>query len=267
MIGVRLRGRLGNTLFELSLAEKIAKEFDTSVCIIDSKPARPYYTDELYNVEFFKRWEILEPVVMNKYPIITKWAEMENIKDNIILNGYFSGPRCIYPEIRKIFTPSEKLKEELMDLYEPTKNSLSIHIRRGDFLNPEVIKGGWFSCPKEYWEAAFKVMNKKYDKVIIISDDIDWCKTALEFDANVIYADKKMENSTLFGDLFLPSLCGDNIISASTFSWWGMYLNNNPNKKVIMPYPWNTLPGNARNKLYYTDDCIKLGIYDYKVKQ
>ena len=261
-----MQGRLGNALFELSLAEKLAENFDTSVCIVDREPARPYYTDELYNVEFFKRWDVLEPSIITKYPVIAKKADLVNVRDNVILKSYFLGKDYAYPGIRDIFIPSKELKEELMDLYGPTRNSLSIHIRRGDFLNPEVIKGGWYSCPKKYWETAFQAMHKKYDKVIVISDDIDWCKSTLELDANVVYADKKMENSALFGDLFLPSLCGDNIISASTFSWWGMYLNSNPGKKVIMPYPWNTLPGNGRNTLYYTDDCMKLGIYDYKIQ-
>ena len=266
MIGVALQGRLGNTLFQLSLAEKLAEKLKTSVCIVDREPPRPYYTDELYNVEFFKRWDVVTQDKLKNYTLVTKNEQVKTAKNNTILKGYFLGKQYAYPGIRSIFTPSKELKEELMDLYGPTKDSLSIHIRRGDFLNPDVIKGGWYSCPKEYWEAAFKVMNKKYDKVIIISDDIEWCKSTLEFDANVIYADKKMVNSALFGDLFLPSLCGDNIISASTFSWWGMYLNDNPNKKVIMPYPWNTIPGNGRNTLYYMDDCIKLGIYDYKIK-
>lgn len=272
MIGVRLRGRLGNVLFELCYAEKIAENLDTSVYIMDipdneeKKSDYYYYHNELYGREFFRRYDVVHPDTDIRSTYIRDREKALCAKPDAVFDFYIAGVKYVYPEIRDIFTPSKELKEELMDLYGPTGNSLCIHVRRGDFLNPEIIAGGWHSCPKEYWEAAYDLTDKDYDKVIIISDDMEWCKNNIDLGDNTVFADKSTENPGLFCDLFLQSMCRDNIISASTYSWWGMYLNGNPGKKVIMPYPWNTIPGHRKNTYYYTEDCIKLGIYDYKIK-
>ena len=52
-----------------------------------------------------------------------------------------------------------------------------------------------------------------------------------------------------FEDLCLMSLCDHNIISNSSYSWWGAYLNQNKNKKIIVPKNWFT-PSKPLNDLY-----------------
>ncbi len=70
-------------------------------------------------------------------------------------------------------------------------------------------------------------------RFLIISDDINWCKKNFK-GSNYFFTD----NNTALEDLYLQSLCTNNIISNSTFSWWGAWLNENPVKIVIVPKPW-----------------------------
>ena len=67
----------------------------------------------------------------------------------------------------------------------------------------------------------------------MFSDDIDWCKENFK-QSNITF----IENETDYIDLFIMSLCNNNIIANSTFSWWGAWLNSNENKKVVCPSSW-----------------------------
>ena len=73
----------------------------------------------------------------------------------------------------------------------------------------------------------------KDKKKIIFSDDMTWCKQAFQL-GNQRFS----ENERDFIDLYIMSMCGHNIICNSSFSWWGAWLNQNPDKKVIAPKQW-----------------------------
>lgn len=63
-----------------------------------------------------------------------------------------------------------------------------------------------------------------------------------------------MEKESPLIDLYLQTMCENNIISNSTFSWWGAYLNNNKDKTVIYPTPWF---GVAKQDISTKDLCPK----------
>lgn len=117
-------------------------------------------------------------------------------------------------------------------------NSVSIHIRRGDYLNNDwekilgVIKGTtYYTNSIDY--IANKVRNPHY---FIFSDDIQWAKDNLKL-TNCTYVDHNKGRDSYI-DMYLMSLCKHNIIANSTFSWWGAWLNKNPDKIIIMPERW-----------------------------
>ena len=72
----------------------------------------------------------------------------------------------------------------------------------------------------------------------MFSDDIDWCKKNSHLftktGAKVVF----FSGRTQIDDFIAISLCSHNIITNSTFSWWGAWLNNNPNKQIVMPKLW-----------------------------
>lgn len=114
-------------------------------------------------------------------------------------------------------------------------DSVSIHVRRGDYLKEnqyQVIKNFGF-----YEKAIAEI--KKYSPDVtfyVFSDDIAWVKSQMK-EKNVVYIDWNT-GANSFKDMLLMSLCKHNIIANSTFSWWGAYLNTHPDKKVVCPNYW-----------------------------
>ncbi|MCK5825183.1 MAG: alpha-1,2-fucosyltransferase [Ichthyobacteriaceae bacterium] len=115
-----------------------------------------------------------------------------------------------------------------------TSNSVSVHIRRGDYL--KYNKYNTFGM--EYYETAFELIDMKIEnpKYFVFSDDISWAKDNLKLN-NVVFVDVNSGDEG-YNDLILMSNCKHNIIANSSFSWWGAWLNNNLNKFVVTPKKW-----------------------------
>ena len=115
------------------------------------------------------------------------------------------------------------------------KNSISIHIRRGDYLHPKFNHLYGNICTIEYYKEAITILQQKYANLhfYIFSDDISWVKENLPIVPSTYIDWNKKEDS--WQDMYLMSQCKHNIIANSSFSWWGAWLNNNPNKTVICP--------------------------------
>lgn len=108
--------------------------------------------------------------------------------------------------------------------------TVSLHVRRGDFVNTKKM------LPVSYFRKAIDFMKKKYENplFLVFSEDLDWAKNNLHICNNCIYVneDRKLRD---YEELIIMSRCKSNIISNSTFSWWGAWLNQNPKKIVIAP--------------------------------
>lgn len=108
--------------------------------------------------------------------------------------------------------------------------SVSLHIRRGDYVRIHN------NLNIDYYSRAVELIKRKYNnpKFIIFSEDLDWVKTNLKIEDECIYVneDKKLQD---YEELLIMSRCKANIISNSTFSWWGAWLNSNVEKIVIAP--------------------------------
>lgn len=114
-------------------------------------------------------------------------------------------------------------------------NAVSIHVRRGDYLSEhnKNLFGG--ICTKEYYQKAIDIMCSKVDNpyFFIFSNDIEWCKQNINL-PHIHYVNCNKGKDS-WQDMFLMSKCKHNIIANSTFSWWGAYLNENPQKIIISP--------------------------------
>lgn len=113
------------------------------------------------------------------------------------------------------------------------RNTVSLHIRRGDFL-----KVGRNISEGDYYINAVNYMRSKVENpyLFIFSDDLEWVRNHLEFDMDYI-----LISGQGFSDceeLTLMSMCKNNIIANSTFSYWGAWLNPNEKKIVIAPRGW-----------------------------
>ena len=114
---------------------------------------------------------------------------------------------------------------------------VAVHIRRGDYLNYSYLNE---ICNKQYYDQAIQYFKNKYNfcSFVFFSDDILWCKEKFKEIKNSIFVDWNTKDQSYL-DLYMMSLCQNNIIANSTFSWWGAYLNNNNEKIVICPKFWN----------------------------
>lgn len=163
-------------------------------------------------------------------------------KKNIYLAGnwptdkYFSEIENV---IRKDFTLKSEFSQEAKKISDKiiNSNSISIHIRRGDYENIEKTKslhGG--ICTLDYYIQAIELIKINNPEFFIFSDDIAWVKDNFKINHPITYVSGN--NIPDYEELILMSQCKHNIIANSTFSWWGAWLNHNSNKTVIAPKKW-----------------------------
>jgi hypothetical protein len=108
------------------------------------------------------------------------------------------------------------------------KKTCSIHVRRGDYVK---LAQHHPPLELEYYNRAMALIDSDY--YLVFSDDIKWCKNNIVGE-NLIY----VTNTRDYIDLIMMTLCDNNIIANSSFSWWGAWLNTTPNAKVIAPKKW-----------------------------
>ncbi|MEI6528810.1 MAG: alpha-1,2-fucosyltransferase [Candidatus Falkowbacteria bacterium] len=139
------------------------------------------------------------------------------------------------------------LKESLATKYTEllaeisTTNSVSLHIRRGDYVSDPNTKAAHYTYGMEYYSSAIKLIDSKLDNPVyfIFSDDIAWVKENLKISSSVIFVSAPSTHD--YEELMLMSKCKNNIIANSSFSFWGAWLNQNSNKIVIAPKRWNNV--------------------------
>lgn len=163
-------------------------------------------------------------------------------KKTLYFHGYWQSFRyfeTVEESLRKKFIFPTLKGNENIRLLDFIKNNetTSVHIRRGDYTS-STLHGGL--CDKDYYVKAVKKIREiaPSSALIIFSDDMDWCRCNLDLDGfDVKFVD--WNNASMsYIDMHLMSLCDHNIIANSTFSWWGAWLNKNPNKIVISPKRW-----------------------------
>ncbi|KLT66622.1 alpha-1,2-fucosyltransferase [Pedobacter sp. BMA] len=159
----------------------------------------------------------------------------------IYMDGYFQDP-AYFESIRSILVNDfdlndlEKTSADTIGDSIASTNSISIHVRRGDYLKPSVNEVHGI-LPWDYYKGAIEKMNLSMENPVyfIFSDDPEWCVK------NIILPDQQIHfvsGNSMYEDLRLMTACKHNIIANSTFSWWGAWLNKNPEKKIIAPKQW-----------------------------
>lgn len=239
MVYVILTDRLGNNLFQIAAAASLASQYHTDyrVCISDFILPNGKKLEE--SIEFYKKNILRKVKFINYIPS----NAIEYIQDgfhysplpyfeNICLKGYFQSENFFDTDlVHRLFAIDKETNSYIQDKYGEIlkKEIISLHVRRGDYVyRPRRQR----LCSLAYYKRAIKYFGKN-KTFLVLSDDIEWCKKHFRGN-NFIYPER--ENALI--DLYLQSLCTHNIISNSTFSWWGAWLNNNPDKIVVAPKQW-----------------------------
>ncbi len=257
MIIVGLGGGLGNQLFQYAAGRRLAHKWSTELkfdmSIVGNPDFQGYH--EHYKLgEFNVRESFATPeeiAALEQFHDGTDlgdnkrlWyfiPEMLNCPDNVYLDGYWQDERY-FADIADIIRREFTLKKPLGDTARHWREKISaaecsvaVHIRRGDYRNYIVTIG---ILPLSYYRTCVAELKKTFPNitVFVFSDDIAWCRKNLHVDAPTEFV--AGDGLTDVEELYLMSTCQHNVIANSSFSWWGAWLNHNPNKKVFAPDPW-----------------------------
>lgn len=151
---------------------------------------------------------------------------------------FFSGAA---EKIREAFTFNESLlSEQTIKIRNQItiENSVSVHIRRGDYLSDQYRNGFASACTPEYYNSAINNIKNMVDTphFYIFTDDREWVSENFKYNNSTVIDHNNGKDS--WQDMYLMSQCGHNIIANSSFSWWGAWLNENKGKIVIAPKRW-----------------------------
>lgn len=271
MILVELNGGLGNQMFQfaaaksLSLYRNVDLKLDSTSAAQYNLPEglkkRPYdlhhfnITDPIANkkdIDFFLDRSLVNKIIEKSKPPYKRRIYREpffhfdknffKAGPNVYLKGLWQSEKYFLPyheEIRKAFHLNNTPFRHLLDIADKIKNenSVSIHIRRGDYLAKAAFKVLGL-MPIDHYLRAINIIKSRIDNphFYFFSDDINWVKENLPLPDAVYISDNLTENH--LEDLYLMSQCNHNITANSSFSWWGAWLNNNPGKIVIAPKNW-----------------------------
>jgi hypothetical protein len=185
-----------------------------------------------------------------------QYNPIPTIDGNVKLLGHFQSEKYFMDhknEILELFELDDLTKTYLLEKYGDVLNqdTCSIHVRRGDYLS---LPNHHPVQPIDYYENAVKIIGG--DKhFLIFSDDIKWCEENFGFIKNKTF----ISNNLDYQDLYLMSMCKNNIIANSTFSWWGAWLNKNENKKVVSPTKWfGVMYSSFKTDDLYCNNWIKI---------
>ncbi len=264
---VRLSGGIGNQMFQYAFGERLRHDTGAQVIYFPRVAHMNFRLHQFTGVEnLYLGWwhpEILFryvlPKVSNNYfgrikkvlprpmDILSddgSYAfeqEMLRPSRSSLYSGYWQNYNYVQPiekHLRKQFIFSNKVidKYKKFDSYFATTNTVSLHVRRGDYVRSKDID----SCNQAYYRRAMSMMADAIDRptFVVFSDEPAWAKRAFEERSDVIIANDTFQPASDMDDLYVMSRCKHHIIANSTFSWWGAWLNQNPGKLVIAPTPW-----------------------------
>lgn len=214
-------------------------KFEITLPVIDERGFSEKFKKEYNNNKFLSycRELRLTPVVYLKESLYSENCFRFSRWQNYYVEGFFFDQKYYQQEseiLRKEFELKKKIiiPERLQNIL-TNRNTVSLHIRRGDFLKVgrNISEGDYYIKAVRYIQSRVK---NPY--LFIFSDDLEWVKSNMKFDMEYLligeYGFSDCEELTLM------SMCKNNIIANSTFSYWGAWLNSNEEKIVIAPRGW-----------------------------
>lgn len=233
-----LRGGLGNYLFQIAATYATSNRDNKTMLVnvsdisVIHSPLETYLNNIFRKINFING---LECQYFHEPSQAIYYEQIPNFPGNSKLMGYYQNEKYflhLRNEILNLFEIDPKTSQILFQKYEKTLNgeTCSLHVRRGNYVERQEYHP---LQNIDYYKKSIEVIGKE-KHYLIFSDDIEWCKENLSFIDNKTFIEGNMD----YEDLYLMSLCKNNIIANSSFSWWGAWLNQNNNKIVIYPSVW-----------------------------
>jgi hypothetical protein len=275
MIIVKLQGGVGNQMFQYAAGKQLAHIHQTTLKLdinsFERDPLREYAL-QFFNIdaEIAVNNEIDELTfghqIHDRYRKRILWylpflfphhfRERENefnekffrLNDDIYLEGYFQSEKYfkkIENKIRNDFKLKVSLSTNQLEIksFMCCNNSVSIHVRRGDYVNDSKITKIHYVCDLDYYKRCVEYLIEKVSDpyFFVFSDDLQWVKDNLKISAPIFFINSQINKQAIqdVNDLMLMSSCKHHIISNSSFSWWGSWLSNYEKRIIVAPSLWN----------------------------
>jgi hypothetical protein len=268
MIITALKGGLGNQMFQYALGRTLSLKNNDTLKLDTTGLSRANEVGDIYRPFALNAFAIEasiatpEESLRLKYPygaLSKAWRKFEfkilrrqhvgfepsmlKKQGDLYLDGYWQSPKyfeSIRPTLLKEFTLRTPMSSsaESMTIRMGSPSSVSVHIRRGDYVANPKVAASYGPCTETYYKNAVAEITKHVlsPTWFVFSDDIEWVKEHLSFPGTVIYVSGEAANDQ--EELLLMAACAHNVIANSSFSWWGAWLNQNPEKIVVAPSPW-----------------------------
>ena len=243
-------GQLGNQMFQYASILGVAEGIGTSCCIPKHDNVVVDGLGNRLRVELFDAFKI-NPEHVGFIPAQDLQEKTYEYDDSFLklnpdidtnLVGFFQTEKYfkhVEDEIRKDFTFKKDWLEPCRECFGDSEY-IGLHIRRTDYVQKQNYHP---LCTLDYYERALKKLPDI--KVIIVSDDPDWCKNQSLFESDRFLVSDSKNNII---DMCILSLCKYHIIANSSFSWWGAWLGDS--EKVIAPSNW------------FADSCASKSVKD-----
>ena len=172
------------------------------------------------------------------------WQGFEQALADCYLVGYWQTEKY-FQEVKDVIHNDFAFKAPLSSLNSEFAehicrvNAVSIHVRRGDYVSNPKTGATHGLCSLDYYRQAIRYLSERVEQPVffVFSDDMDWVKGNLKMTLPCRYVDHN-HGTESYNDMRLMSMCKHHIIANSSFSWWGAWLNPDPEKIVVAPKKW-----------------------------
>lgn len=243
---IKLKGGLGNQMFQYAYGRNL--ELSGEKVVFDIS----FFTENRYRIDTARDFKLDKLNIETKAEFSKEKHLISDFLNKIMIylglkeNGFWQSEKYfkdIKDIVRKEFTlknPRSQASYSWQKKIEDTENPVSLHIRRGDYIEDPKTNAYHGVCDISYYKKALEIIEERLGKnieVFVFSDDIAWAKENLTFIEKINF----VSNNSIpdHEEMYLMSLCRHNIIANSSFSWWGAWLNQNQDKMVIAPKKWN----------------------------
>ncbi|MFM6983685.1 MAG: alpha-1,2-fucosyltransferase [Chitinophagaceae bacterium] len=279
MIIADIFGGMGNQMFQYATAYKLALMMNTELVLNTSAlkkdikrsyALKPFWINnqiiefDIHDASTLKKYIYGVPNRISRYKEPAEFVYdtgLSLLKGDYHISGYWQNP-AYFNDIREVISSIFSLRSPSSEFIKMQKAvrempSLSLHVRRGDFVENSYISKIHDVCDIHYYVDAINTFRQMFGSdhynLFVFSDDPGWCQQQFAQYSNVHI----VRSLTDAEEMLLMSECHHNITANSTFSWWGAWLNKNPDKIVITPEVWlkNT---NLQYQLILPEGWVKI---------
>lgn len=265
-------GGLGNQMFQYAagraLAIKLSLPLKLDTSFLEANPNGAYTKRHLELGVFNVAMAIASPVELKKFQakrsmvrrlinkffpglfqknvVVERGTGYQQVFDTLTSDTYLEGfwqNERYFKRIRKNLLDEFKMREQAPEDVDywfqkiNTTHSVSLHVRRGDYVNLKSAADFHGICSLEYYQTSLQFIQQRVGSfdLFVFSDDIAWCREHIRVEGNIHFVTHQQEAAW---DIMLMSNCRHHIIANSSFSWWGAWLNRSDEKIVVMPKAW-----------------------------